>query len=334
MRECPSMRETQRNAFTLVELLVVIAVIGVLVALLLPAVQMAREAARRMSCSNNLKQLALGVHLYQDKFGVMPPHNLGSGVNRNAWGWAPRIFPDIEQAALQEQIFLKQLEMEEATSIPAVITAMQTNIDSFRCPSDVGPPLNALRDRYPWAAGANQGATATSNYIGCRGVMDWLNQRRQEDGCFEYGMVLGFKDIRDGLSNTFLLGERAYEIQTDQGVIYTSGAGLIYGNRRLLPSSNAATPRNDAYGCTRARLNLDRHGNRAWSRRGFSSFHPSGAMFAFADNSVRFVAETIDFDGGQDQVIAYNSATERDIVLDSVYEKLAGRRDGQPVEQP
>jgi len=57
-------------------------------------------------------------------------------------------------------------------------------------------------------------------------------------------------------------------------------------------------------------------------------------MFAFADNSVRFVAETIDFDGGQDQVIAYNSATERDIVLDSVYEKLAGRRDGQPVEQP
>ena len=101
MRECPSMRKTQRNAFTLVELLVVIAVIGVLVALLLPAVQMAREAARRMSCSNNLKQLALGVHLYQDKFGVMPPHNLGSGVNRNAWGWAPRIFPDIEQAALK-----------------------------------------------------------------------------------------------------------------------------------------------------------------------------------------------------------------------------------------
>lgn len=324
------MKKSRRPGFTLVELLVVIAIIGVLVSLLLPAVQMAREAARRMSCSNNLKQLALAVHLYEGKFEVIPPHSLNNFNNRNQWGWAPRIFDDIEQAALQDIIFLNQLQMEEATANPVVIAAMRKPIDTFRCPSDVGPPVNPLRDRFPWAAGANQGANITSNYIGCRGVMDWLNQRRQEDGCFEYNTIVGFKDIRDGLSNTFLLGERAYEIRTDQGLLYTSGAGLVFGNRR----QNNSQQRADVYGCARARLNLDRHGNRSWSRRGFSSFHPSGAMFAFADNSVRFIAETIDFDGGEDQVIAFDSPSERDVVLDSVYEKLAARRDGQPVEQP
>ncbi|MAR12876.1 MAG: hypothetical protein CL681_23285 [Blastopirellula sp.] len=323
------MKNRRRTGFTLVELLVVIAVIGVLVALLLPAVQMAREAARRMSCSNNLKQLALGIHMYHDKYNVIPPHSLNYANNRNQWGWAPRIFPDIEQAALQELIFLKKLPMEEACQIPAVVTAMAKPIDTFRCPSDVGPPINPLRDRTPWSAGNNSGATATSNYIGCRGVMDWLNMRRQDEGAFEYGTIIGFKDFRDGLSNTFLLGERGYEIRTDQGVIYTSGAGTIFGNRR----QNNSVHRNDVYGCARARLNLDAHGNRGWSRRGFSSFHPSGAMFAFADNSVRFVAETIEFSGGVNQVID-NNATERPVVWNTVYSKLAARRDGQPVEQP
>lgn len=323
------MKRSRRRGFTLVELLVVIAIIGVLVALLLPAVQMAREAARRMSCSNNLRQLALGVHLYEGKFGVMPPHCLFPGPNRNSWGWAPRIFPDVEQTALQDLVLVKRLQMEEASCIPTVLMAMQKPIDTFRCPSDVGPPINSLRDQFPWSAGANQGANATSNYLGCRGVMDTLFPRLQEDGCFEANFCVGFRDIRDGLSNTFLLGERAYEIRTDQGAIYTAGAGLIFGCRRL----NDSQQRNDAYGCARARLNLDDHGNRSWSRRGFSSLHPSGAMFAFADNSVRFVAETIDFDGGENQVID-NNPQERDLVLDSVYEKLAARRDGQPVEQP
>ncbi|MAR12878.1 MAG: prepilin-type cleavage/methylation domain-containing protein [Blastopirellula sp.] len=323
------MRKSRDRGFTLVELLVVIAVIGILVALLLPAVQMAREAARRMSCSNNLRQLALGVHLYEGKFGVLPPHCLSPGHDRNSWGWAPRLFPDVEQASLQEQICVKKLMMEEAASVPEVLAIMRKPIDTFRCPSDVGPPVNSLRAQFPWSAGSNNGANATSNYIGCRGVMDTLFPRPQEDGCFEAKFCVGFRDIRDGLSNTFLFGERAYEIRTDQGRVYTSGAGLVFGNRRL----NDSQQRNDVYGCARARLNLDSHGNRAWSRRGFSSFHPSGAMFAFADNSVRFVSETIDFDGGVNQVID-NNPQERDIVLDSVYEKLAARRDGQPVEQP
>ena len=88
--------------------------------------------------------------------------------------------------------------------------------------------------------------------------MDWLDMRRQDEGAFEYGTIIGFKDFRDGLSNTFLLGERAYEIRTNQGELYIAGAGVIFGNRR----QNFSIPRNDVYGCARVRLNIDAHANR------------------------------------------------------------------------
>src|SRR6478609_1809939 len=97
-------RISRRRAFTLVELLVVIAIIGVLVALLLPAVQAARESARRMQCSNKLKQLGLAIHNYHDTSLVFPPQSLPAHGSTNAWGWGPLIFPFIELKPLYDTI--------------------------------------------------------------------------------------------------------------------------------------------------------------------------------------------------------------------------------------
>ena len=110
-----------RRGFTLVELLVVIAIIGVLVALLLPAVQSARESARRMQCSNQLKQLGLAIQNYHDVFQVFPPQSFPAHGSTNAWGWGPMIFPFMELQALYETV-----KPNSAMPAGTVVGAMRT----------------------------------------------------------------------------------------------------------------------------------------------------------------------------------------------------------------
>lgn len=152
------MRATQRKqGFTLVELLVVIAIIGILVALLLPAVQAAREAARRMQCSNNLKQLGVALHNYHDTHKSMPPGFLpkrnanGAKTNNvNLWAWGALVLPFMEQQALHDKLNVgnNHLELISSTAGPGTLKeVMQQAIPSFRCPSDVGPPKNTNRQR-------------------------------------------------------------------------------------------------------------------------------------------------------------------------------------------
>lgn len=242
-----------KTGFTLVELLVVIAIIGVLVGLLLPAVQAAREAARRMSCSNNFKQIGLGLHNYHSTFNQLPQQmggtvelNGGAGPdsnrsNRLFLSWLVGLTPYIEQQAMWEKIS----NPEQSTGSPAMgkcpwmnTTAWRTEISAFRCPSDPGFGAPALgRTNY----GACQGDHARlvnsggKNHKGFYRRLDDDNAditgntesddtgaaqeaRVTNRGVFWARHKTGFRDILDGTANTIMCGERATSMEQGEAV--------------------------------------------------------------------------------------------------------------------
>ena len=144
--------QRRKIGFTLVELLVVIAIIGVLVALLLPAVQTAREAARRMRCGNNLKQICMAMHNYESAHKVLPPGWISSpGVmwtsattstgtdGWGSWGWPALILKYMEQSGVADALRVGDVDMRTALDDPTMLAIMQTRIQSFRCTSDIAP---------------------------------------------------------------------------------------------------------------------------------------------------------------------------------------------------
>ncbi len=134
-------RPVNRRAFTLIELLVVIAIIAILVALLLPAVQQAREAARRSSCKNNLKQLGLAIHNYHDTYRTMPP-GVVDDFTDSIWGWGALILPFVEQGPVYDALRVGNIplgvRMTPGNALDQ-LSVLQTPISTYRCPSDVGP---------------------------------------------------------------------------------------------------------------------------------------------------------------------------------------------------
>ncbi len=211
-----------RSGFTLVELLVVIAIIGVLVGLLLPAVQAAREAARRMSCSNNFKQLGLGLHNYHSAFDKLPKgsgagtFNVGYGTaltdNRMRCSGLIAILPFIEQTALWEQI--SNPNNETGTVFPSMGPApyninyvpWRMQVPTFLCPSD-----GSRSYVYPVAA-TNYGFSYADGFWQCNNAMNPMLQPvnlGQHRGMFKHGFFLGFRDVLDGLSNSVMMGELA-----------------------------------------------------------------------------------------------------------------------------
>lgn len=259
-----------KAGFTLVELLVVIAIIGVMVGLLLPAVQAAREAARRMSCGNNFKQIGLGIHNYHAAYNQLPTH--GTGTHRPPSGGASTaqspignpamhlsflvgLTPFIEQQAIWEMISSPSVKRNNATDLaPPGWSAMgpapwagayipwSTEISGFRCPSDPGVGLPALgRTNYAAASGDSIDHMQDASFR-CSGAApcNWghnsgmaQNARAGQRGVFQYRTKAGFRDVLDGTANSIMCGEIASDL--GDAAITTLATINLGGDRLVSP---------------------------------------------------------------------------------------------------
>ncbi|WP_233200352.1 DUF1559 domain-containing protein [Blastopirellula marina] len=326
---------TSSSGFTLVELLVVIAIIGVLIALLLPAVQQAREAARRMQCTNNLKQLGLAMHNYHDTYGKLPPMYIQlvpSTDNIGHWSWSAFILPFLEQGNIYDAI--QPTKLTPSVSITANKQIFQNVNNSFRCPSAPGPDFHdaAVDPGYAIAdsGGANTGL-GLSNYVASVNIAN-VRQKKASDGRtgttgnigpFYRDSNTGFRDFTDGLSNTFLVGERAW---TKGGV--RMSAGTLYAVRDAdAKGPSAQDSGNTAWnqgvvtiaGSVRYPMNVVLTAPNSERNNAFSSQHAGGCQFLFGDGSCHFVADTVDLNN--DGAWTPNSVLER----------LVGMADGDVV---
>jgi len=199
--------------FTLIELLVVIAIIGVLISLLLPAVQHAREAARRAQCKNNLKQIGLALHNYVDSNGVLPPGYIGTWaagdpdkVDRGpGWGWAANLLHYVEQEELYHAInFERPIEVDEN------VTSRLRLVSVYLCPSDPisATTFNVLAEDQSTVITKVAGA----NYVGMFGTGEVGDNLDKGDGAFFRNSRIGLKAFSDGLSRTIVVGERSHNI--------------------------------------------------------------------------------------------------------------------------
>jgi prepilin-type N-terminal cleavage/methylation domain-containing protein len=301
----------RRSAFTLVELLVVIAIIAVLVGLLLPAVQSAREAARRMSCANHLKQLLVATHLYESRHKVLPP---GSRLNDlQEWAgvsWRGIVLDGIEETALQDFIGLQD-DGGCANSFPTHVP------DVFICPSSPERPINngpfdpaTLTDfqldglNHGWSsyAGVN-GSGATPE-----GIWDLINTFNGDlyiDGVLYPGSKVKFSQVTDGTSQTFALGERVYGVtRWDQLLIGAVWDGPPGPTRRISEVRSCATknirypinadPNQFGYDPRDTAAPPGANKSLKFNDYYFGSHHPGGAHFAMTDASVHFLRDDID----------------------------------------
>jgi prepilin-type N-terminal cleavage/methylation domain-containing protein/prepilin-type processing-associated H-X9-DG protein len=219
---CPGLLATRR-AFTLIELLVVIAIVAVLVGLLLPAVQAAREAARRSQCVNNLKQVGIALQNYHDAHLVLPPGYVSGfdAVGNDTgpgWGWAAMLLPQFEQVPL-----FNACNFQQAIEAPANSTGRVANVGNFLCPSDPSATAYAAVKRNAATGAPIQDIcqVAPSNYVGMYGTGE---PGPDGDGVFFRDSGIAFRDVTDGLSQTIFVGERSHRLGEATWVGSVTGA--------------------------------------------------------------------------------------------------------------
>jgi prepilin-type N-terminal cleavage/methylation domain-containing protein/prepilin-type processing-associated H-X9-DG protein len=321
-----------RRGFTLIELLVVIAIIGVLVALLLPAVQSARESARRTQCTNNLKQLGLAMHQYLDTYQVLPPGYVtqiwgappseGGGhypcqyYGGPGWGWGSQILGGLEQVSL-----FNSINFEASLMDPPSKTVRSMVLSVFLCPSSVGNgPVMGTLD------------LAAGQYVGNEGQYDYDDYRKDEyDGLLTFpadngvlyrDSALAITDITDGTSTTFLVGERSRNVAdaTWVGVPFIHVFSYLiesqfatkstWSNPNVLkPTSFLVLARTGPFpgcvegpepsGCNPSRTippdpRIATPNRRDAGPCEYNSLHPGGCNFLFCDGSVRFIKDKMD----------------------------------------
>ncbi len=326
----PSARDDRRSGLTLVEVLAVIAIIGLLVGMLLPAVQGAREAARRMTCGNNIRQIALAVEQHHATHAAFPPGATVSDASCTAGGgtirqapWTVHALPGLEQLALYAR-----LDPGSPTSRCAALqgdgepttdaAAQNTVLPVFKCPSDPAAAWPEPGCNYLGVQGGGAAADAEC------GTGTALNQRlRFSSGILSTNSRVTAGGIRDGLSNVFLVGEsrwwsyRATNVGWSNWFAWSSANRTAAGASHPIVLAAATDPLNnpvvdydsskpwvDASGGFTNTLYLGTH------TRTFGSRHPGGCHMAMADGSVHFITDAIGLD---------------------IYRQLANRRDGRPV---
>jgi prepilin-type N-terminal cleavage/methylation domain-containing protein/prepilin-type processing-associated H-X9-DG protein len=344
----------RRRGFTLIELLAVIAIIGVLIALLLPAVQAAREAARRIQCTNNLKQLALAGANYADTQGSYPMNgywrSCGYGYLSNAFGMFVPLLPYFEQRQAFDACNVSLCALN-----PENLTMWGLGVATLWCPSDGLSTKSVPKDNSSLVVAAPPGSTEVrfSSYAGSTGT--WMlspspnlpefgypNPNYQADVDSMNGMIYvnssnKVADITDGTSNTFLFGERNRGILRQD--IRESWHYWYTGLRTQFTTMYPLNPQNRDLQVTSPNLG-NVFGGIAATNHVFaaSSNHPGGANFAFADGSVRFLKDTInswplDPQTGDPIGVTFNSATGRFQMAPGarfgVYQALSTRAGGE-----
>lgn len=320
----PGASNRQRHGFTLVELLVVIAIIGVLVALLLPAVQAAREAARRTQCVNNSKQIALGCQNYASAHGALPmgygpmdPNGYGLSASGAEWSWAARLFGVLEQATISGAIDWNWNPGVVGDAPKALKEVRTAKVDGFRCPSDEGALINWNEGNACGVPGDIEGFGRISyagNFGSCRDVnpplapatASYLEADRGDNGRYPYPRVDGvfsynhgdkFSQITDGTSNTLLTAELIIGGPCSIRGVFAYDEGPVFMQFQL---PNDTTPDHVRWcddqdkipgakaGCdgTESRLNMILHTAR--------SYHVGGVVTSRCDGSANLISDGVD----------------------------------------
>ncbi len=333
-----------RGAFTLVELLVVIAIIGILVALLLPAIQAAREAARRTQCTNNLKQFGIGLQNYHDAYKCFPSSG-ACNWGRPEVGWQVQILPFMEQQNVWDAIkigdntdntgrnpgYTPYWDMLVDPNNPGGPRYRQTQVPYTRCPSDAVGDLELngdwVQSNYTGSLGSQRTPSANG---GCNqwmvtpdlhfenvwpanwGEMDHGNHGNKDRLSGMFGRILcskmGMADAKDGTSLTIMVGEILPECHDHrEGWWRYNGMGNAHASTSVPVNDMTTCPRSSRV--TTPGCEAMSNWNYSW---GFRSYHPGGAQFLFVDGSTHLLSEGLDY---------------------LTYQRLGGRRDGNAINQ-
>lgn len=299
------------KGFTLVELLVVIAIIGILIAMLLPAVQAAREAARRLQCSNNMKQIGLALHNYHDVFNSLPP----GGLSVNELSYVVFLLPYIEQETLHSQADFSAGKFWEVSTSGSIAGAGKLELSinplsEFLCPSASRQHSNLDLYNYNeyWPVGDSSGTnTYTTHYVGITGPRNTTSiagigpdyettgsgdTLTATQGLLYTNSKVKFSEVTDGLSNTFAVGEISWRVAESSTA--TTGYKKYRSWARGSYDGSSSSAKN-VYSPILTSSNEGENCYGDFNDGDFGSEHPGGTHFLIADGAVYFATEQMDY---------------------------------------